>query len=290
MKTFSFEAIGTHWEIDIYSPVSEQTYGYLQTLITKSIDEYDRIYSRFRADSYINLTLSQVGSHTPPPDAKPLFDLYHKLYTLTGGLFTPLVGQLLIDAGYNAEYSFQEKPLHTPPRLDEVIDFSYPQVTVKKQEIFDFGAGGKGYLIDIISDLLKEQGIVLFCIDAGGDIRYEHTNPLRVGLENPHNVRQAIGVMTLTHPISLCASAGSRRKWGSYHHIMNPHTLSSPKKISATWVLSDTTLLADCLATCLFLVDPEMLTPHFSYEYLILFDNHSFQKSSQFSSTELFLR
>jgi len=106
------------------------------------------------------------------------------------------------------------------------MEYDYPKITIKKPEALDFGAGGKGYLVDIVSDLIKEYGGREFCIDAGGDIRYESSKPLRVGLENPNDMNQAIGVATIANT-SLCASSGSRRKWGNFHHIINPHTLKS---------------------------------------------------------------
>jgi len=288
MDTFSFEGIGTKWQIDIYSPLSSNKWGYLQTVIQKRVDLFERTYSRFRPDSYVNLTLSQLGTYTLPSDAQPLFSLYQKLYKVTEGAFTPFIGQVLIDAGYDAAYSLIEGILHYPPLLNDVIDFYYPKVTIKKEEIFDFGACGKGYLIDLLSDIIREHGGTSFCVDGGGDMRYESSEPLRVGLENPNNLEQAIGVATITQA-SFCASAGSRRKWGGFHHIIDPHTLSSPLNVIATWTIAKNTITADALATSLFLVLSKKLLPHFSFEYLILFADNTFDKSLAFPA-ELFLK
>lgn len=288
MDTFSFEGIGTHWQIDIYSSLTSNKWSYLQAVIQKRVDLFEKTYSRFRPDSYVNLTLSQLGTYSIPFDAKPLFLLYQKLYTITEGAFTPLIGKVLIDAGYDAEYSLVEGILHSPPLLSDVIDFHYPKVTIKKEEIFDFGACGKGYLIDLVSDIIREHGATSFCVDAGGDMRYESSKPLRVGLENPDNLDQAIGVATISNT-SLCASAGSRRKWGKFHHIIDPHTLSSPQKVIATWAIAKNTIVADAIATCLFLVQPKQLSPYFSFEYFILFADNTFDKSPGFPA-ELFLK
>ncbi len=288
MDTMKFEGIGTKWQIDISTPLSVQKFGYLQVLIQKRIGQFERLYSRFRFDSYTNITLNQGGTFTLPPDAEPLFSLYYKLYKITNGAFTPFIAQVLMDAGYDAEYSLKSETLHTPPQWDEVMNYHFPTVTIKKPEALDFGAAGKGYLIDLVGDLIKEYGVDTFCIDAGGDIRYENAEPLRVGLENPLDMSQAIGVATIAKT-SLCASSGSRRTWGKFHHIINPHTLSSPEKVVATWVVAKTTILADALATSLFLVKPSLLIPHFSFEYLVLFADSSFEKSSSFPA-ELFLK
>lgn len=288
MNTYSFEGIGTKWQIDIYSPLPSLQWGYLQTVIQERVHLFERMYSRFRSDSFVNLLLSQLGTHILPLDAKPLLSLYQKLYLITNGAFTPLIGQVLIDAGYDAEYSLKGKALHTPPRLEDVVDIDYPNIIVKKSQIFDFGACGKGYLIDIISDVIRTYGVSSFCVDAGGDIRYENNEPLRVGLENPNNLNQVIGVATIAS-ISLCASAGSRRKWNEYHHIIDPRTLTSPDTVLATWVVAKKTIFADALATCLFLTSPKKLLPHFSFEYLILFSDNSFEKSPGFPA-EVFLK
>ena len=168
------------------------------------------------------------------------------------------------------------------------MDYQYPKISIKKQQVFDFGACGKGYLIDIIGNLIKEEGGYEYCINAGGDIRYISNKPLRVGLENPSDTSQAIGISTITNT-SLCASSGSRRKWGKFHHIIDPHTLASPKKVVASWTLANDTLTGDALATSLFLVSPRILTPHFSFEYLVLFADSSFEKSPGFLA-ELFLK
>lgn len=288
MDPLIFEGIGTKWKVDVYSPLSARSWGFLQTVIRKRVDLFDSLYSRFRPDSFVNLILPQPGNHILPPDAKPLFALYRKLYGITHGIFTPLIGQVLIDAGYDAEYSLKGKATNRPPGLKDVIEFHFPHVVVKKRGVFDFGACGKGYLIDIVSALLRENGITSFCIDAGGDIRYENKQPLRVGLENPNNLDQAIGVATIAN-VSLCASAGSRRKWNEYHHIINPRTLSSPEKVIATWVTAQTTIIADAMATALFLVEPTTLIPHFPFEYLIMYADSSFEKSPSFPA-ELFLK
>jgi len=288
MDPFIFEGIGTRWQIDIYSPLSMNKWGYLQTAIRQRVELFEKTYSRFKVDSYVNLALTQLGTHKLPPDAQPLFSLYQKLYKITDGLFTPLIGQILMDAGYDPDYSLKGKQLKRPPLLDDVVEFNYPNITIKKREVFDFGASGKGYLIDIISELIREHGVTAFCVDAGGDIRYENSAPLRVGLENPNNFDQAIGVATISN-ISLCASSGSRRKWGDFHHIINPQTLSSPQNIAATWTLAKDTMTADALATCLFLVPVQKLAPHFSFEHLILFADNTFDTSPHFPA-ELFVK
>lgn len=287
-STFSFEGIGTHWEIEIYSPITPTQLEYLAILVKQKVEEFERTYSRFRPDSFINSALLQKGIVKLPTDSEKLFSLYQKLYGLTSGLFTPLIGQVLVDAGYDSLYSLVPKKLHSPPPWEEVSEYSFPKMVVKKSAIYDFGAAGKGHLIDLVSQTIMDQNFSEFCVDAGKDILLISKKPVRIGLENPLNFEEAIGVVTLSKG-SICASAGSRRVWGPYHHIINPKTLTSPNEILATWVVAKDALTADALSTCLFLISPKKIIPHFSFEYLVLYKDSSIEKSSSFPA-ELFLK
>ena len=228
------------------------------------------------------------GDYILPEDATLLIQLYEKLYRLTEGKFTPLIGRTLEQAGYDAGYSLKPQKLDAPPTWDEVIAYepSNHTLTLKQPALLDFGAAGKGYLVDIVSEIIENHGISLYTVDAGSDIRHRAQEVLKVGLENPTDATQAIGVADLQNQ-SLCASAGNRRKWEGFHHIINPHTLQSPQDILATWAIAETTLIADGVTTALFLTTPETLTSHFNFQYLILYSDFSIQKSAEFPA-ELF--
>lgn len=280
---FSFEAIGTHWDIDIYEALSAEQEGALLSLIRDRIEQFEAIYSRFRPNSLVSKISQAAGKYTMPNDAAVLLAMYQELYTLTGGLFTPFMGQLLVDAGYDPQYSLkQHTELSAPPQWDEVMTYHHPILGVKKPFLFDFGAAGKGYLIDIVATLITKQGIAAFCIDAGGDILHRNDEALRVGLEHPDDTGKVIGVVELKNK-SLCGSAGNRRKWQQFHHIINPQELASPKHILAVWVIADSTLLADALATCLFFV-PYSILQKYNFEYLLLRDDYSVERSTGFAA------
>ncbi len=278
--SFSFEAIGTHWQIDIAgAPVS----AYVQAKILRRIDEFDKTYSRFRDDSMVMAMSRNAGEYTLPDDAQKLLSLYKKLYDITNGLFTPLIGNALSDAGYDSSYSFQEKQLRNVPAWEDVMQYEYPAITIKQPAIIDVGAGGKGYLVDIIAGLLASDGVDSFLINAGGDIVHRDADgkKVRIGLEDPADSGKVVGIATIGNQ-SICGSATGRRKWGRFHHVMNPKTLSSPEHIIALWVVADTGLLADALATCLFFTSPEILLHEFQFEYAIIHSDFRLEKSPAF--------
>lgn len=283
MAELAFEAIGTHWQIDLPDSLTPEERQILSERIHERISIFDRDYSRFREDSLVTRMSKQAGTYQLPEDAEPLFSLYHDLYRATNGALTPLIGQVLVEAGYDAEYSLKPGELHTPPTWDEALEYQFPQLTLKKPALLDVGAAGKGYLIDIVASIVQDFGIHSFCIDAGGDLlqRSAKSESLRVGLEHPANLNQVIGVATIQNQ-SMCGSAGNRRTWGAFHHIINPHTLSSPRNILAVWTVAQATLLADALATCLFFVPAASLRPTYAFEYALVRSDYSMEHSPNF--------
>ncbi len=298
MPTFEFVGIGTHWHVEIFDQLSEAASSDLLASIQQRIADFDQVYSRFRPDSLVTQMATKSGSYLLPDDAKKLLVFYHSLYQLTAGSFTPLIGQVLVDAGYDLQYQLAEKKLSLPPAWEVAMKYDYPNLLLKIPVQLDFGAAGKGYLIDLVAEELKKKQITGFCIDAGGDIlHYQHpahvenhpnslplasqVEPFRIGLENPLNFKEVIGVATITNQ-SICGSAGSRRKWGRFHHLIDPKTLSSPQHLLATWVIADETILADGLATALYFVPAEHLRARYTFEYAKLNSDFSIEVSPDF--------
>lgn len=281
VQPLTFEAIGTSWQIDLDDSVrAESREAVLQAVLSR-IDAFDRVYSRFREDSLVTEISRRAGTFTLPDDAAPMMAVYRKLYELTEGRLTPLIGQVMVDAGYDAKYSLKPSPLSRPPRWDDVMRFEAPHLELRQPALLDFGAAGKGYLIDIVAGVLQRHGVRSYCVDAGQDILYrsESGERKRIGLEHPQDFSKVIGVVELGNQ-SICGSAGNRRVWADYHHIIDPSTLASPRHLQATWVVAETALLADALATALFFVTPEKLAPHFDFEWLCLYPDFEARHSA----------
>jgi FAD:protein FMN transferase len=288
VSTFEFQAIGTGWKIDIKKELSSEEEALLLKEIMDRISVFDIAYSRFREDSLVTKMSKEAGEFVLPEDADKMLTLYKKMFEVTDGLVTPLIGQVLVDAGYDAKYSLVERTLTKPRLWSEIMEWNNPKLILKQPALLDFGAGGKGYLVDIVSEILEKHGIRSYCVDASGDMRYrsEEGEVLRVGLEHPEKTDEVIGVAKIISQ-SICGSAGNRRKWGNYHHIINPETLSSPKDILAVWTTASNTLLCDLLTTALFFTPPEKLSEYFDFDYFIMYADYSVNKSVGFE-VELF--
>ncbi|MES2223560.1 MAG: FAD:protein FMN transferase [Patescibacteria group bacterium] len=288
MPQFNFDAIGTSWQIDIFDYLDKKDEEEIFEKINIRIETFDKTYSRFRSDSLITEMSQKPGIYTLPEDSKMLLNIYFDLYQKTEGLFTPLVGDILSDAGYDAEYSLKQKnELMSPRNWEDVMEFNFPKLKIKIPAILDFGAGGKGYLIDIVGDLLEQNNITKYCIDAGGDILHKNNESIKVGLENPFSLDEVVGVYNLKNK-SICGSAGTRRKWAEFNHIMNPKTLKSVTDVVAVWVVADTALVADCVATCLFFVDSNILSDAYNFDFVLIRENQTILKSENFDG-EIFV-
>ncbi len=270
-RKLKFEAIGTGWEIDYTGLDMERN-------ILDRIDEFDKTFSRFRPDSLVSKMSKKAGVYKMPADGWTMLSFYKDLYDQTDGLVTPLIGNVLEQAGYDASYSLKEKTIEKPLSWDEALEITKETITIKKPVLLDFGAAGKGYLIDIVGDLLKNSGVSSFSIDAGGDILLSNFDST-IGLENPRDASQVIGTVKLSNG-SIAGSSGNRRNWGKFHHIINPQTLKSTEDVEAVWTIGNSAMLADGLSTCLFFVDAKKMS--FNFEYLILYSDFTVKKSNNF--------
>lgn len=272
--SWQFEAIGTQWSIETAEPL-----GDLQVAIRTSIELFDRTYSRFRDDSLVSKVSQVAGMYRFPADAEKLLALYRELYDATDGAVSPLVGDVLSAAGYDKSYSLKAGTPMVAPGWDEVMQWDRGELQVKRPVLLDFGAAGKGYLVDIIAALLEDAGIHEYTLDASGDMMVRgvaHT----IGLENPYDPTRVLGTLQLENA-SLCASAINRRAWGDWHHVVDPRTAAPVQGVVATWVAAPTTMLADGLATALFFVHAAKLE-RWDFSYVRLLSDGTVERSANF--------
>ncbi|MBT1167036.1 FAD:protein FMN transferase [Bifidobacterium simiarum] len=118
-------------------------------------------------------------------------------------------------------------------------------LTVPGPVRLDFGAAGKGMMVDLLAHMIeRELPGVEYVVDAGGDLRARIESPIQVALEDPDDQTQAIGVAEIASG-SFCASAPSRRHWrvrsaeGAItraHHLLNALDGQPVDDVKATWV------------------------------------------------------
>ena len=80
-----------------------------------------------------------------------------------------------------------------------------------------------------------------------------------MGLESPFASDEIIGTSVLDGKFLAC-SAGTKRKWGNYHHLIDPKTGESASDVVATYIESDSGMTADAYATALSVMPWERAT------------------------------
>jgi thiamine biosynthesis lipoprotein len=280
VPSWHFGAIGTHWEIDTVDPLDEG----VKAAISERIEEFDRVYSRFRDDSVVTSLSQKAQTVVLPDDAVQIFALYRTLYEATGGALSPLVGDTLNHLGYDSTYRLTSLPgpASPVPAFEDVISLEGTTLTTYRPVTIDIGALGKGYLVDLVAGLLDKEGISDYTVDASGDLRHRGTKPERVGLENPRDASHVLGVADVSNR-ALAASATNRRAWGDgLHHIVDALTGLPTSSVEATFVIADTAALADGLATALFMASPEQLEPVGRFDWLVMSSDGSLRASPGF--------
>jgi thiamine biosynthesis lipoprotein len=288
-----FKAIGTSWQIDFYSLLDQALLFKIDRSIKDRIEIFDKTYSRFRSDSLVSTISKKAGEYELPEDSYPLLSFYRQMYEITSGRVTPLIGQALVEAGYDQTYSLRPRStIKTVPAWPDVMEYEKSRLITKQPVTLDFGAAGKGYLVDIVSRIIETYGIKNFCVDASGDMAYRSSKSnakglteqsIKVGLEHPDDPNLVIGWADLSGNTSLCASAINRRAWAGFNHIIDPASRKSIQNVKATWVITNTTMLADGLATALFFVDIAHLRQYFDFQCVVVYSDNSAEVSPDFN-------
>ncbi|MDQ1102936.1 hypothetical protein QE405_000220 [Nocardioides zeae] len=164
-----FEAIGTRWRLTTEAPLTDA----VRRAVALRIDAFDRAWSRFRAGSVVDAVRATAGRHRMPDDAGPLLALYDRLHTATAGALSPAVGDGLEHLGYDAGYTLTARPGHRPAVDWGAVGWDAPYLETAKPFVLDVGAAGKGYLVDLVTDVVlgfAEHRTGGVTVDASGDL------------------------------------------------------------------------------------------------------------------------
>ena len=302
------DALGTGLLLHTDAPLADGLHDRLGAFI----DTYERTLSRFRDDSTVSRmrTAASGGVFDFPDWASGLFDLYDALYSGTDGAIDPCVGEDLIRLGYDAIYSFTVEPdarggrlgaIHGRPTWGGDVERHGATLVTRRPVALDFGACGKGYLLDLLAGMLRgdrrrtrqsAHDDRQYVIDAGGDMLIRTVEPITIALEDPSAPANAVGLAELNRG-AFCASSPSRRHWSDaagyqLHHLLNAIDGLPVDDVAATWVAvmphaaSLSTALADGLATALFTTSAAQLRAHFDFECAILNANRAAAQSPNF--------
>lgn len=242
--------------------------------IDAAFSEFDQVVDKFsRFNSSSELSKLNKNSGTWHKVSNELFSLISKsmeLTKLTQGLFDPTVIDLLRAYGYDKSYdeariakqlgtkSFQNQMAqirkNRPSPMEIKLDSAKKMIKLKKNQNIDLGASGKGYAIDLAAKSLQTDGYQDFLINAGGDI-WANSKKV-IALFDPRSPQKPLGQIILKDQ-AIASSGSYAKRVGMFHHIINSINAKPEEKCLQTYVIAQSSLQADLLATTLFLLGKE---------------------------------
>lgn len=246
MQIYQGEHLGTilNLKIDTSEPCDEV---FLET--ADMIAGFENRFSRFIPWNYLD-SINQNHWWILDQDALQMLIYTLQIAQQSDGLFDPTILPYLRKIGYSNQ---------TNQNVNQNVGYqnihlSENQLILQNDIEIEFGWIGKGYIIDRITDLLREKKYAKFLIDFGGDIWAEGS--WQVWLENPHDVSEIIDVITLEN-CALGASSGTKRRFENSHHIIDPRIGRSNDTNRASFVLATSAMIADVHATLFCVMNQE---------------------------------
>ncbi len=241
--------------------------------------EFDRIvkkFTRFNEDSELsNLNRSSGDWVVVSEEFFKLIKFMLKMNKDTQRVFDPTIIDFLEVYGYNKDYDFSK--LENPSLDKMVMNIAKNRASANEIELDDLkssvklvtgqkielGGCGKGYALDQSRDILLKLGFKNFLIDGGGDLLANGFNDKgvlwEVGLYNFEKEQKVLKGMTKLDNEALASSGGWARKVKQFHHLINPTSGTPENKFTTVFVRAKDAIIADSLATTLFVGGEEAI-------------------------------
>jgi len=275
-KTISGYSFGTSFLIQFEGKNNNEI------ILKKKIDSIFKIinnsFSTYISDSdisKINLgdSLIVVDDHF-----KKVFLRSYDIWKLSKGYFDPTVGSMVNAYGFGPGNKIKNISKKQLDSLIELTGFSKVSLTSKgtiKKKLsniyLDFNAIGKGYIVDVISELLISYDTKNFLIEIGGEIIAKGKNPntgnfWKVAIDNPNQKKNRQFIKTVLLKNKALATSGNYRKYrfdsltgNKYVHTINPKNGKSfQSKILSVSVIASDCMTADAWATALMIMPVEL--------------------------------
>lgn len=217
--------------------------------------------------SRTNQLLQQQRPFSSSPAMIALIEQSTQLYQLSDGLFNPTIGKLSRLWGFQSEDANASR---SPPTVTDIaawlkqppspqaIEIHGTELTGHNPNLqLDFNGFADGYALQLLQQLLQQQGIEHALINATGDLLALGTaenRPWLVGIRDPFS-DGAIAKVAL-QPGEAIFTSGTYQKGFDYqnqhyHHILDPRTGYPATELIAATVISDEPVVGDAAATAL---------------------------------------
>ncbi|MCE5252376.1 FAD:protein FMN transferase [bacterium] len=249
---------------------SDKTKG--ESLLKKAFDEGVRIEHimeplKGSGELWKINASKDVSEWTVGDDLWRVLERSRYFYELSGGAFDPTIAQVKWLWDFEGDghipdmRDIQEKlrsvGFSHVELNDHHIRFGNPETRL------DLGGVAKGYAVDRMVAVLKENGVKSGLVNAGGDIYYFGKKPGNadwvIGVRHPRLSRT---IMIDTMPFPTVATSGDYERFFikdgvRYHHILDPSNGYPARGCISVTVWAENAMDADILSTTIFVLGPE---------------------------------
>jgi thiamine biosynthesis lipoprotein len=266
-------AMGTVFTIDL-NTTDEATADEDMNLAFDEIDRLEALLSNYRPSSELSRISREAGSAPIVTDPETFRFLERSLYwsRASNGAFDITVGPLLRAWGF----FFHQGRIPSQAELDAVrnkigwqhiaLDAQTRTVSFTSHQTMELDPGsiGKGFAVDSVVKILRNQGVTSAFISAGGSTLYAigavpGSAGWPVDVPDPrHPGKTATTILLKDTSLSTgaCTEKFFIKDGHRYCHIFDPRTMRPVEGMFQTTVINPSATDSDALSTVVFVLDP----------------------------------
>lgn len=273
---FVGKTMGTTWSVVMVPASGVDLEGFPQAL-QRRLDMINRLMSTYDPSSEVSRFNQQQGTDwfAISDDTANVIALSLEISRLTAGAFDISVGPLVDLWGFGPVERGEELPDQgqIEQRMSSVgydkLELRLSPSALKKKVgslRIDLSAVAKGYAVDQLAELLKQEGISNYLVEVGGELQVAGTkidgSPWRIAIEKPLEGRREVETVIPLTGTALATSGNYRNFFiddgQRYAHTIDP-VLGRPirHKLASATVLDPSCARADALATALMVLGEE---------------------------------
>jgi thiamine biosynthesis lipoprotein len=260
--------MGTRIAIELWAEDAAQGNAAIDAVLHE-MRRVDAAMSTYKPTSELSLVNAKAAAG-PVRISPELFDLLAtslEYSSITDGAFDVTYASV----GYMYDFRKQVRPSEEQiaqalPGIDYrhvVLDAKAHTVRFARAGVrIDLGGIGKGHAVDRGIAVLRARGIERALVTAGGDSRIigdRFGKPWVVGIRHPDRKEEVIARIPL-EDAAISTSGDYERYFDDsgirYHHIIDPHTGDSARKVRSATIISSSATRTDGLSKTAFVLGP----------------------------------
>ncbi|MCL4385639.1 MAG: FAD:protein FMN transferase [Actinobacteria bacterium] len=262
------EKMGTYVNIIIYTDNEQESQKILDMGFAK-IDEISKIASNYDKESAVSKLNKDGFIENAPKELVEIIQLSKDYNKITSGAFDITVDPILTlwsKGLWKESKETQQQKISEALKLtgsDKIIIEGNNIKFTQSGMSVTLGGIAKGYIVDKVLEVLKNNGINNTLVNAGGDIATLGAKPdgglWHISLENPDNTSEKI--VEFAFAGKAIATSGNYYRYFDPEkeaaHIIDPRTGYTANKCISSTIIADNATIADILATAVFVLGPE---------------------------------